>query len=308
MATVKATLPFLAAERSGRRDAARGQPPPGRAARAARVRRALLRALRARDRAPSRSATRACRIPTSSPGTARPRALSAPGPRFPLGVRAGGRVRERSRARSHRRRALAPADRRPARGARRRRRAPRLRALRVAALGRARIRTRSSPPCAAPTRPDTRRRLDRALSRAAPGVKREPLLAALARSHAVRRAGSRVARAGSAGSSPRRDDPFARDNPDGHVTGSAVVARPDGSAFLLVLHRKLGRWLQPGGHTEESDASVFGTALREAREETGHVGLRGRRSRTRSSTSTSTRFRRAAATPRTCTSTSATCS
>ena len=64
-------------------------------------------------------------------------------------------------------------------------------------------------------------------------------------------------------------DPFSRDNPEGHVTGSAVVARPDGSAFLLVLHRKLSRWLQPGGHTEESDATVFDAALREAREETG---------------------------------------
>lgn len=64
-------------------------------------------------------------------------------------------------------------------------------------------------------------------------------------------------------------DPFARQNPEGHVTGSAIVARPDGSEFLLVHHRKLGRWLQPGGHTEETDASVFDTALREAREETG---------------------------------------
>ncbi len=64
-------------------------------------------------------------------------------------------------------------------------------------------------------------------------------------------------------------DPFSRDNPEGHITGSAVVARPDGSAFLLILHRKLGRWLQPGGHTEESDESVLATALREAREETG---------------------------------------
>ncbi len=64
-------------------------------------------------------------------------------------------------------------------------------------------------------------------------------------------------------------DPFSRENPEGHITGSAVVARPDGSAYLLVLHRKLGRWLQPGGHTEESDDSVLGTALREAREETG---------------------------------------
>ena len=65
------------------------------------------------------------------------------------------------------------------------------------------------------------------------------------------------------------EDPFSRATAEGHFTGSAVIARPDGSAFLLVLHRKLSRWLQPGGHTEESDASVFDTALREAREETG---------------------------------------
>jgi len=64
-------------------------------------------------------------------------------------------------------------------------------------------------------------------------------------------------------------DPFARANPVGHVTASAIVARPDGSEFLLIHHRKLGRWLQPGGHTEESDASAFDAALREAREETG---------------------------------------
>lgn len=65
------------------------------------------------------------------------------------------------------------------------------------------------------------------------------------------------------------EDPFSRATREGHFTGSAVVARPDGSAFLLVLHRKLSRWLQPGGHTEDADASVFDAALREAREETG---------------------------------------
>jgi 8-oxo-dGTP pyrophosphatase MutT (NUDIX family) len=64
-------------------------------------------------------------------------------------------------------------------------------------------------------------------------------------------------------------DPFARGNPAGHITASAVIARPDGSEFLLVHHRKLSRWLQPGGHTEASDASAFDAALREAREETG---------------------------------------
>jgi 8-oxo-dGTP pyrophosphatase MutT (NUDIX family) len=64
-------------------------------------------------------------------------------------------------------------------------------------------------------------------------------------------------------------DPFARENPEGHITASAIVARPDGSEFLLLYHRKLGRWLQPGGHTEYSDDSAFDAALREAREETG---------------------------------------
>ncbi len=68
-------------------------------------------------------------------------------------------------------------------------------------------------------------------------------------------------------------DPFSRSTPEGHVTGSAVVARPDASAFLLVLHRKLSRWLQPGGHVEEADASVFDAARREAVEETGIARL-----------------------------------
>jgi 8-oxo-dGTP pyrophosphatase MutT (NUDIX family) len=63
--------------------------------------------------------------------------------------------------------------------------------------------------------------------------------------------------------------PFDRANPEGHITGSAVVARADGSAFLLVHHRKLDRWLQPGGHCDPMDGGVLGTALREAQEETG---------------------------------------
>lgn len=64
-------------------------------------------------------------------------------------------------------------------------------------------------------------------------------------------------------------DPFGRGNAEGHVTGSAVIGRPGGGAFLLVHHRKLNRWLQPGGHTDSGDADVLATALREAREETG---------------------------------------
>jgi 8-oxo-dGTP pyrophosphatase MutT (NUDIX family) len=68
-------------------------------------------------------------------------------------------------------------------------------------------------------------------------------------------------------------DPFGRANPEGHITGSVVIGRPDGSAFLLVHHRKLGRWLQPGGHTDPGDADELATALREAREETGLTAL-----------------------------------
>ncbi len=54
----------------------------------------------------------------------------------------------------------------------------------------------------------------------------------------------------------------------GHVTGSAWIVNPDYSRALLVHHRKLDRWLQPGGHIE-NDATVLDTALREAREECG---------------------------------------
>lgn len=56
----------------------------------------------------------------------------------------------------------------------------------------------------------------------------------------------------------------------GHLTGSAWILSPDHGAVLLVHHRKLGRWLQPGGHADGDD-DLFRVALREAREETGLV-------------------------------------
>lgn len=65
-----------------------------------------------------------------------------------------------------------------------------------------------------------------------------------------------------------RADCFERSCPPGHVTGSAFVVSADGRRTLLVHHRKLDRWLQPGGHAD-GESDVAQVALREAREETG---------------------------------------
>lgn len=64
-------------------------------------------------------------------------------------------------------------------------------------------------------------------------------------------------------------DPFARTTLPAHVTGSAVVLGPDGR-LLVHRHRRLGRWLQPGGHVEAGEAPAT-AAERETREETGLV-------------------------------------
>lgn len=59
----------------------------------------------------------------------------------------------------------------------------------------------------------------------------------------------------------------------GHLTGSALVVDPDSAQVVLMLHAKLARWLQPGGHAD-GDHELAGVALREATEETGIEGLR----------------------------------
>jgi 8-oxo-dGTP pyrophosphatase MutT (NUDIX family) len=63
-------------------------------------------------------------------------------------------------------------------------------------------------------------------------------------------------------------EPFSSEQPVAHFTGSALVT--DGERVALVFHRKLSRWLQPGGHADRQDeGDLSKTALREAREETG---------------------------------------
>jgi 8-oxo-dGTP pyrophosphatase MutT (NUDIX family) len=54
----------------------------------------------------------------------------------------------------------------------------------------------------------------------------------------------------------------------GHLTSSALVLDDAGERALLTLHRKLGRWLQLGGHCD-GDANLAGSALRECVEESG---------------------------------------
>ena len=58
----------------------------------------------------------------------------------------------------------------------------------------------------------------------------------------------------------------------GHFTGSAWVVSADGQRVLLTHHRKLGRWLQLGGHAD-GDPDLARVALREAEEESGLADL-----------------------------------
>lgn len=67
----------------------------------------------------------------------------------------------------------------------------------------------------------------------------------------------------------RHAEPFDRRIAEGHLTGSALVLSAAGAHVLLLRHRKLQRWLQPGGHADPGERSGEAVALREAREETG---------------------------------------
>lgn len=65
------------------------------------------------------------------------------------------------------------------------------------------------------------------------------------------------------------DEPFDQAAGPVHVTGSAIVLPSDGSVrTVLHLHKRLRRWLQPGGHVDAGETAQDG-ALRESVEETG---------------------------------------
>jgi 8-oxo-dGTP pyrophosphatase MutT (NUDIX family) len=54
----------------------------------------------------------------------------------------------------------------------------------------------------------------------------------------------------------------------GHVTASAWVVNPARSHVMLLHHRKLNMWLQPGGHADGM-ADICAVALAETAEESG---------------------------------------
>jgi 8-oxo-dGTP pyrophosphatase MutT (NUDIX family) len=63
--------------------------------------------------------------------------------------------------------------------------------------------------------------------------------------------------------------PFSRHQyTPGHITATGFVFSPDRERILLVHHRRLGRWLLPGGHVDGDDAEICDTARREVIEET----------------------------------------
>ena len=59
-----------------------------------------------------------------------------------------------------------------------------------------------------------------------------------------------------------------RTNFTGHVTAGAIVLSPDLQKVLLIHHRFLDKWFQPGGHWDVGEVSPRAAARREAEEET----------------------------------------
>ncbi|MEY2397474.1 MAG: hypothetical protein QOJ00_648 [Actinomycetota bacterium] len=65
---------------------------------------------------------------------------------------------------------------------------------------------------------------------------------------------------------PRLEQPFDEKSHPVHITASALIVGERG--VILHKHKRLGLWLQTGGHVEEDEAPAQ-AALRESREETG---------------------------------------
>lgn len=65
---------------------------------------------------------------------------------------------------------------------------------------------------------------------------------------------------------------YFRTLPHAHLTGSAWIVNHERDRVLLLHHRKLDKWLQPGGHAD-GDRNIRQVARKEAEEETGATAL-----------------------------------
>jgi 8-oxo-dGTP pyrophosphatase MutT (NUDIX family) len=66
---------------------------------------------------------------------------------------------------------------------------------------------------------------------------------------------------------------FKRERLEGHFTASAWIVNEQRTHTLLTLHRKLGRWLQLGGHADGNE-NLIEVACKEAEEESGLKSLK----------------------------------
>lgn len=66
----------------------------------------------------------------------------------------------------------------------------------------------------------------------------------------------------------KNEDCFERHLEVGHITASAFIFDPKTSKILLLHHKKLNKWLQPGGHCD-GDKDTLSVAIKEVFEETG---------------------------------------
>lgn len=69
------------------------------------------------------------------------------------------------------------------------------------------------------------------------------------------------------------DDCFLRSCRVGHFTASAFLLNHKKTHALMLHHRKVGNWFQPGGHCD-GDPDVLAVAIKEAQEESGIEEIR----------------------------------
>ena len=67
----------------------------------------------------------------------------------------------------------------------------------------------------------------------------------------------------------REEDITSRKNFRGHIVADGRVVAPKSKKILLIHHKTLKRWLNPGGHIDEWETHPADSARREVLEETG---------------------------------------